>query len=435
MMNDNDIQHSSVMNYLSTFRHGFCCCLIFGLLFVLVACGGQERRADNAAFATGGSGAASDDMGRILSSGELIIVTVSGPDTYYEYQGRAMGLQYALAEDFARGEGLRLRVETVRDTADMFRMVREGKADVAACLLPTAQVEGEGCVVAGVRDDSLGRAWAIAAGHPALAQALDGWYATGVRVEVTRDEARRHQERRQVRRKVRAPYISKEQGIISTYDNHFRLASRATGWDWRLIAAQCYQESGFDPHAQSWAGACGLMQIMPSTAAHLGLSRDRIFDPVDNIAAAARYIRELRGMFAGVCDREEQIKFVLASYNAGPGHVQDAMALARKYGRNPHRWADVGYYVLHLSEAKYYRDPVVKHGYMIGEETYGYVSSVWERWRAYGGSVGRLGMPASDVRSVDDGQGTNSERQPRRSNKYTRGTKVYRPDDPEFFNM
>lgn len=374
-------------------------------------------------------------MDRILSSGELIMVTVGGPDTYYEYQGRAMGLQYALAEDFARGEGLRLRVETVRDTADLLRMVREGKADVAACLLPSSYIGGGGCVASGVRDDSLGRSWAVAAGHPQLAEALDRWYATGVRVQVTRDEARRRKERRQVRRKVRAPYISKEQGIISTYDNHFRLASRATGWDWRLIAAQCYQESGFDPQARSWAGACGLMQIMPATAAHLGLAKDRMFDPVDNIAAAARYIRELRGMFGQVRDREEQIKFVLAAYNAGPGHVQDAMALARKYGRNPHRWSDVGYYVLHLSEARYYRDPVVKHGYMIGEETYGYVNSVWERWRAYGGSAGRMGMPSADPGAADGGQGTAGGREPRRSNKYTRGTKVYRPDDPEFFKM
>lgn len=402
--------------------------------FLCLACENRERKADNAAFGAAETGSEAGDLEHLQAAGELIVATLSGPDTYYEYQGRALGLQYALAEDFAATEGLRLRVEVERDTADLFALLREGKADLVCCQLPKLLIEAEGFSPAGACVDSLGTSWAVRPEASELAAALQEWYGRGVAVQVGQAEQKRRIERRTVHRKVRAPYINRERGIISTYDEQFRLAARAVGWDWRLIAAQCYQESGFDPNARSWAGACGLMQIMPATAAHLGLSQSRIYEPNDNIAAAARYLHELRGMFAAVRDREEQTKFVLAAYNAGPGHVQDAMALARKYGRNPHSWAEVSYYILHLSEARFYRDPVVKHGYMIGEETYNYVLSVWERWRAYGGSVVRMPGAAGDA---GDGTLPNDGRrgQQRKPNKYTRDTKIYTPDDPEFFQI
>ena len=222
---------------------------------------------------------------------------------------------------------------------------------------------------------------------------------------------------------MRAPYLSREKGIISVYDLEFRAASAVTGWDWRLIAAQCYQESGFDPNATSYAGAKGLMQIMPRTAVHLGVSN--VNDPKENVAAAARYIRELSGKFSGIRDSGERIKFVLAAYNGGVGHIQDAQALARKYGKNPHLWDDVSFYVRSLTQPLYYRDPVVSYGYMIGSETYGYVDAILSRWRAYGGNPGAGTIAGYSDYAV-------SGNRPRKSNRFTKGTKIYAPDDPEF---
>ena len=91
---------------------------------------------------------------------------------------------------------------------------------------------------------------------------------------------------RSVRRRVFAPMLNRSGGIISHYDAYFQRYAQTIRWDWRLLAAQCYQESCFDPQAKSWAGACGLMQIMPSTADHLGLARADIYHPEKNIAAA-----------------------------------------------------------------------------------------------------------------------------------------------------
>ena len=83
------------------------------------------------------------------------------------------------------------------------------------------------------------------------------------------------------------------------------------------------------------------MQIMPGTADHLGVPRSQLYDPETNIAAAAKLIKELNGAFSDIRDGYERINFILASYNGGSHHIRDAMALARRDGKDAHRWADV----------------------------------------------------------------------------------------------
>lgn len=127
------------------------------------------------------------------------------------------------------------------------------------------------------------------------------------------------------------------------------------------------------------------MQIMPATAAHLGLPRASVYDPEASIAAATRYLSELTAAFSDIHDRGERINFVLAAYNAGSGHVRDAMTLAANNGRNPHRWADVDAFILALEQPRYYRSPLVKCGYLRGSETSDYVRQIQNRWAAYRG--------------------------------------------------
>lgn len=362
----------------------FLCCL----LIVFGACRSEERKADNGAFADYDQSQTEEkgyDWDEILESGELIVATLSGPETYFEYQGRGMGLQYALVENFAQSEGLRVRMEIAADTVSLLNMVAKGEADILALPLPEVETKKNGLLAAGVRQPKSKTAWAVRGDAEALAEALDAWYGNGLEAKVEKQERQRMNQRRMVRRTVRAPYISREKGIISTYDREFKQAARHVGWDWRLIAAQCYQESGFDPNAVSWAGAGGLMQIMPGTATELGLSERDVFNPTANISAAARYLRQLSEKWSDVADPGERICFVLASYNGGIGHIRDAQALARKHGRNPRSWAEVSHFVLNLSQPRFYRDPVVQHGYMIGSETYAYVDNIMQRWRKYGG--------------------------------------------------
>ena len=119
---------------------------------------------------------------------------------------------------------------------------------------------------------------------------------------------------------------------ISPYDELIKQAAAKLNWDWRLLASQIYQESKFDPQAESWAGAIGLMQLLPETASMYGASD--VYNPKESIQAGVNYLLWLDKMWAKkVPDPKERIKFVLASFNVGQGHVLDARQLARKYGK------------------------------------------------------------------------------------------------------
>ena len=121
---------------------------------------------------------------------------------------------------------------------------------------------------------------------------------------------------------------------------------------------------------------------MPSTASRLNV-QSNVFDPSSNVNAAARLIKELDGKLNDISNSDERINFILASYNGGIGHVRDAMALTKKYGGNSQKWDEVEAYILKLSSPEFYRDPVVKYGYLRGTETAGYVRSIRSHWQYY----------------------------------------------------
>ena len=331
-------------------------------------------------------------MSDIQNNGELIMLTLSGPESYYDYHGHGMGLQYLLCEKFAEKIGVSLRVEVCKDTTEMVERLKRGEADVIAYQIPKSF---RGIRYAGVSDASHKSQWAVQADNQELADSLDQWFKPGMVAKMKKEE-NFLLSTRSITRHVYSPMLDRSGGVISHYDHLFRRYAPLARWDWRLLAAQCYQESTFDPKARSWAGACGLMQIMPSTADHLGLSRDNLHDPEQNIAAAAKYIRELNTHFQDVPSAERTL-FVLASYNGGYFHIRDAMALATKHGQNAHSWAHVREYVLKLGSAPYYNDPVVKHGYMRGYETVDYVDRIRARWAQYRGVAAGGGSGAGFI--------------------------------------
>lgn len=319
-------------------------------------------------------------MDDIVENGEMIVLTMSGPETYFDYHGHGMGTQYLLCEKFAQSIGVSLRVELCKDTAEMVNRLKNGEADMIAFMLP--EKASYGLQFCGA-DGEAGR-WAVNKGNKQLAEALNRWYKPQMMAQV-KNEERFLFSSRSVKRHVYAPFLDRAGGVISKYDNLFRHYAPMARWDWRLLAAQCYQESCFDPKAKSWAGACGLMQIMPSTADHLGLPHSDLFDPERSVEAAVRFLAELSAKFREVPSPEERRNFVLASYNGGASHIKDAMALTRKYGGNPHRWSHVAVFVLRLQQPQYYNDPVVKNGYMRGSETVDYVDRIRQRYSQYGG--------------------------------------------------
>lgn len=304
------------------------------------------------------------DLAEIQTNGELIIATFNGPETYYEYHGRSLGTQFLICQHFADSLGVRLRVDVCRDSAEMVRKLQEGEVDMVAWQTPGRIDVGET--------------------KPELAEEFKTWYRPSL-IDKVKQEETALLTIKKVRRRIFSPMLDRSKGIISQYDQLFMQYSRDVRWDWRLMAAQCYQESTFDPKAVSFAGAKGLMQIMPGTADHLGVPRSRLYEPETNIAAAAKLIAELTRAFSDIRDNYERTNFVLASYNGGSFHIRDAMALAKRDGRNPHRWGEVAPYVLKLATPQYYNDPLVKYGYMRGSETVDYVQKIRERHANYQG--------------------------------------------------
>lgn len=337
----------------------------------------------------------------IVSNGEMIMLTLSGPETYYDYHGRGMGAQFLLCEKFAQSIGVSLRVELCKDTMEMVWKLGRGEADIIAYMLPDSIVKHLSdsiidsdalrfCGAYQTAPDSTRIQWIVSSSNSELADTLDHWYKPDMLAEIKKEE-HRLLTTASVKRHVYSPFLNRSTGVISKYDDLFRKYAPLARWDWRLMAAQCYQESCFDPKARSWAGARGLMQIMPGTAVHLGLAMSDIHAPEPNISAAARYLQELSSTFSDIPNVTERQNFVLAAYNGGAMHVRDAMALTRKNGGNPQRWGDVARNMLLLREPAGYNDPVVKHGYMRANETVDYVDRIRARYAQYRGvPMGKL---------------------------------------------
>ena len=320
------------------------------------------------------------DLPDIQQYGELIMATVTGPQTYYDYHGKSLGTQYLLVQRLADTLGVSVRVEVCRDSLELADKLREGVVDIVAWPTP-----GE---------------MSVNQEKPLLIEELEAWYKPEYVAEVQKEETSLLTSQR-VKRRVFSPMLDKKGGVISHYDHLFQQYSQPIRWDWRLMAAQCYQESTFDPKAVSFAGAKGLMQIMPGTADLLGLPRDQMYDPEQNIAAAAKYLGQLEGKWSDIQNRSERTNFILASYNGGIHHIRDAMALAKRDGKNPHSWREVSEYVLKLAQPKYYNDPIVKHGYMRGSETVDYVAKIRQRHQGYMGvKTPHLGFHPSQPRKA-----------------------------------
>lgn len=166
---------------------------------------------------------------------------------------------------------------------------------------------------------------------------------------------------------------------ISPFDRLIAYHAGAEGFDWRLIAALIFEESGFNPASRSEKGAVGLMQVRPIAAEAVGATQFEA--PADNVQTGIRYLRQLDEMFSAAASRE-RLGIILAAYNIGPGHVHDAQILARRFGYDPNRWENALDIMLPLLEqpALYSRLP---NGFAKGSGTVAYVQRILERYRRY----------------------------------------------------
>jgi membrane-bound lytic murein transglycosylase F len=223
--------------------------------------------------------------------------------------------------------------------------------------------------------------WVVRKNCPQLAAAASKWYKDNVSTEQYKSSMQRYFDISKQRTGSHYKFTKKK---LSPFDHLFKQYAKKIDWDWRLLAALAYKESTFDPKVVSWAGARGLMQLMPSTARKFGLPRGKDRNPEESIKAASKYIAFTERQFSDIKNKHVRLQFVLATYNAGYGHISDAMALASKYGKSRHVWTgNVEKFILLKSNEKYYDDPVCKNGYFRGMETYNFVRDVLEQYKAF----------------------------------------------------
>jgi len=175
------------------------------------------------------------------------------------------------------------------------------------------------------------------------------------------------------------PETKKENsGVISPYDQLIKQVADSAGVDWLLVSSIVAQETKFNPKSKSWAGAVGLMQVLPRYSEVA--DEEQLYDAKTNIREGVRIIKEHLQHYAYM-DSTDKWSFALAAYNAGPGHIADARRLAIDHNKDPNEWANISDALLKLMQRKYYKD--ARYGFCRGIETVRYVQEIKNRYKTY----------------------------------------------------
>lgn len=226
-------------------------------------------------------------------------------------------------------------------------------------------------------------AWAIRKDSPEWKAYLNNWIVEIRDSKKFRQLYHKYFESYRGAQRMESELHSINGGKISNYDEIIKGLAKQYHWDWRLIASMIYNESRFNPDADSWNGAYGLMQLVPATAEAFGI--ENYMDPKQNIRAGILFLNWIDNQFKeSLPDSAERVKFDLAAYNIGMGHVLDAQRLAEKYGKDSDVWENnVDSFLIRKSMKKYYTDSVVYYGYARGKEAVDYVQRVTNNYHHY----------------------------------------------------
>ncbi|WP_066965470.1 transporter substrate-binding domain-containing protein [Microbulbifer sp. Q7] len=297
--------------------------------------------------------------------------------------------EFSIFEGIAKSlqeNGIRVNVKVADPGVSLERiinMVADGKADAtiadASAVEIAASLRKE--VTAGpLVSDPIPQGWMVVKGNTSLKKRLNAFI-------------KEYQTTQSFRKKVDyyfKPNAAGSEKIVqrlkpgedlSPYDELAKQSARKFEFDWRLIVAQMWQESSFNPEAESPAGAQGLLQVMPRTAEEVGYSPP-LFDPQRGIEAGVKYLSWIRDRFEPGISLEDRLWFSLAAYNAGIGHLYDAQRLAQELQLNPEVWfGNVEIAMLKLSEPRYFKG--ARYGYVRGAEPVQYVRNISQIYRAY----------------------------------------------------
>ncbi len=277
-------------------------------------------------------------MERLEEADVLRAVTNNAMLNYRLYDGHPAGFHFELLDDFSELLDINLQL-CVNDSLDeCFTLLRNHEVDIFAGVFDSLTVDSSFLFIPIETPVEIEKtfAWVILK-HEAdssFRSAIQLWLEDFQESQIKKTYYRYHNGG-----KTRSDSLFLVTGCISRYDDLIKAEAQKTGWDWRLLASIIYQESHFKPDLRSDKGAYGLMQLMPVTMQKYGIDYD---SPVEaqleaGVKVLSHFNRELP---ESITDSIERIHFILASYNAGMGHVLEARHRAEKHGKNPNIWTD-----------------------------------------------------------------------------------------------
>ncbi|MDR0437729.1 MAG: transglycosylase SLT domain-containing protein [Bacteroidales bacterium] len=334
----------------------------------------------------------------IRDQNELTVLIRANSSDYFIHRGFPKGFQLELTQLFADYLGVDLRIISTEDSEVSFQFILDEHIDIIASNIAITEI-GHGrastssatsprqrrtdkklfCFTSFETERSM--SWGILCSADSLANVMIPWMDSIAQTRTFTNLCLKYhiQPRKSY---PQCDTTSQNPCLLSPYDDAIKKHAERLDWDWRLLAALIYQESNFYPHVESWAGAIGLMQLMPDVAEKYDITLESSAD--EQILAGVKHLQGIDKLLPNEIPKSERIAFMLASYNVGAGHILDARRLAVKNGKNPNIWFDhVDVELLKKSDPTIVRDSIIRHGYARGEETYNFVRDIFARWGHY----------------------------------------------------
>ena len=277
-------------------------------------------------------------MEHLEANGALVAVTNNRLLNYRLYDGHPAGFHFELLDDFSDLLDLDLHLSVNDSIEECLHLLKNGEIDLFAGTFDSLTIDSCLTIIPielPVETEST-FAWIV------LKHETDTSFLSAIRQWLDDFQGRpmrkafyRYHEGSKPRRDSAFLCTNK----ICRYDNLIKAAAEKKGWDWRLLASIIYQESHFKPDLMSSRGAYGLMQLMPTTMEKYGVDYD---SPVETqLEAGVKLLSHFnRELPESITDSLERVNFILASYNAGMGHVLKARQRAQKHGKDPDKWID-----------------------------------------------------------------------------------------------
>ena len=277
-------------------------------------------------------------MEHIEENEELMAVTNNGFLNYRLYDGHPAGFHFDLLEDFSEMLGLNLQLMVNDSLEGCLHLLKSGLVDLYAGVFDTLIIDDafEVFSIATPVETEQTFAWVILKheGDSSFHDAIQLWL----------DDFKGSQMKRTFYSYFSGSRIRRDSAFMVTdricrYDKIIKAEAEKHGWDWRLLASIIYQESHFKPDLESDKGAYGLMQLMPVTMEKYGIDYESTVE--EQLEAGIKVLNHFnRELPETITDSLERINFILASYNAGMGHVLEARHRAEKHGKDPNIWVD-----------------------------------------------------------------------------------------------